>query len=208
MEASWGTAELLLSSTPRPFLTGRSLWTWLLVSGQVLISSSQSSSAFWKGSSLHWLFIFAQNYTIPKELKLLLQSGDDKEPYFKEVTEGSTLGSIYKLSAHCLKPSKYQYTQKMLAVFFLNVVKKHNVHVTLQNSHFNGFLNISVCGYNTQQKKNLPAIQERWAWSQNWEDPLEKQIATRSSILGWEIPWTEEPGGLTVHGVAKESDMT
>lgn len=67
---------------------------------------------------MHGLVIFAQNYTMPKELKLLLQiqSGDDTEPYFKEETEGSTLGSIYKLSAHCLKPSKYQYTQKMLAV--------------------------------------------------------------------------------------------
>ena len=31
---------------------------------------------------------------------------------------------------------------------------------------------------------------------QDWEDPLEKEIATHSSILAWEIPWTEEPGGL------------
>ena len=44
--------------------------------------------------------------------------------------------------------------------------------------------------------------------SLDWEDPLEKEMATHSSILGWEIPWTEEPGGLQVHGVAKESDMT
>ena len=37
-----------------------------------------------------------------------------------------------------------------------------------------------------------------------WEDPLEKEMATHSSILAWRIPWTEEPGGLhTVHGVAK-----
>ena len=40
------------------------------------------------------------------------------------------------------------------------------------------------------------------------EDPLEKEMATHSSILAWEIPWTEEPGGLQVHGVTKESDMT
>ena len=41
------------------------------------------------------------------------------------------------------------------------------------------------------------------------KDPLEKKMATHSRILAWEIPWTEEPGGLhTVHGVAKESDMT
>ena len=36
-----------------------------------------------------------------------------------------------------------------------------------------------------------------------WEDPLEEGIATHSSITAWRIPWTEEPGGLTVHGVAK-----
>ena len=36
------------------------------------------------------------------------------------------------------------------------------------------------------------------------EDPLEKEMATHSSILAWEIPWTEETGGLLVHGVAKE----
>ena len=40
------------------------------------------------------------------------------------------------------------------------------------------------------------------------EDPLEKEMATLSSILAWEIPWTEEPGGLQVHGVSKESDTT
>ena len=40
-------------------------------------------------------------------------------------------------------------------------------------------------------------------------DPLEKEMATHSRILAWEIPWTEEPGGLhTVYGVVKESDMT
>ena len=40
------------------------------------------------------------------------------------------------------------------------------------------------------------------------EDPLEEEMASHSSILAWEIPWTEEPGRVRVHGVAKESDMT
>ena len=39
------------------------------------------------------------------------------------------------------------------------------------------------------------------------EDPLEKEMATHSSILAWEIPWTEEPGWATVHGIT-ELDMT
>ena len=48
----------------------------------------------------------------------------------------------------------------------------------------------------TQQVKNLPAIQEIWVQSLGREDPLEKEMATHSSILVWKIPWTEEPGGL------------
>ena len=44
--------------------------------------------------------------------------------------------------------------------------------------------------------KNLSAMQETLVQSLGWEDPLEKEMATHSSILAWEIPWTEEPGGL------------
>ena len=47
-----------------------------------------------------------------------------------------------------------------------------------------------------QLVKNLPALQETWVRSPGWEDPLEKEMATHSSILAWRIPWTEEPGGL------------
>ena len=50
-----------------------------------------------------------------------------------------------------------------------------------------------------QWVKNPPAVQETqetWVQSLGWEDPLEKEMATHSSILAWEIPWTEEPGGL------------
>ena len=44
--------------------------------------------------------------------------------------------------------------------------------------------------------KNLPSIQETWVRSLGQEDPLEKETATHSSIVAWEIPWTEEPGKL------------
>ena len=44
--------------------------------------------------------------------------------------------------------------------------------------------------------KNLPAVQESWVRSLGWEDPLEKEMATHSSILAWRIPWTEKPGRL------------
>ena len=43
-------------------------------------------------------------------------------------------------------------------------------------------------------------IWETWVWPLHWEDPLEKRIATHSSILAWGIPWTEEPGGLQSMG--------
>ena len=50
-----------------------------------------------------------------------------------------------------------------------------------------------------QRVKNPPAMpetQEIWAWSLGWEDPLEEEVATHSSILAWRIPWAEETGGL------------
>ena len=53
--------------------------------------------------------------------------------------------------------------------------------------------------------KNLPAMWETWVKSLGWEDPLEKEMATHSSVLAWRIPWTEEserPQGC------KESDTT
>ena len=55
--------------------------------------------------------------------------------------------------------------------------------------------------------KNPPAIWDSWVQSLGWEDPLEKEMATHSSILAWSIPWTEEPGGLQSTG-CQESDMT
>ena len=47
-----------------------------------------------------------------------------------------------------------------------------------------------------QRLKRLPAMQETWVQSLGQEDPLEKEMATHSSILAWRIPWMEEPGGL------------
>ena len=49
----------------------------------------------------------------------------------------------------------------------------------------------------------MQETQEMRVCSLGWEEPLEKEMATRSSILAWRIPWTEEPGGL-FHGVTKE----
>jgi len=51
--------------------------------------------------------------------------------------------------------------------------------------------------------KNLPAMQETRVQSLGWEDPLEKEVATHSSILAWKIPWTEEPCGLQSMGLQR-----
>ena len=54
-----------------------------------------------------------------------------------------------------------------------------------------------------QSLKHLPAMWETWVQSLGWEDPLEKEIATHSSILAWRIPWTDEPGGLQSMGLQR-----
>ena len=63
-----------------------------------------------------------------------------------------------------------------------------------------------------QRVKCLPAMQETWVRSLGQDDPLEKEMATHSSTLAWKIPWMEELGAATVHGVAKSqarlSDFT
>jgi len=51
-----------------------------------------------------------------------------------------------------------------------------------------------------QTVKRLPVVQETWVLSLDWEDPLEKEMATHSSTLAWKIPWTEEPGRLQTMG--------
>ena len=51
--------------------------------------------------------------------------------------------------------------------------------------------------------KCLPAMQETWAQSLGWEDPLEKEMATHSSTLAWKIPWMEETGRLQSMGLQR-----
>ena len=55
--------------------------------------------------------------------------------------------------------------------------------------------------------KHLPTMWETWDQSLGWEDLLEKEMATHSSILAWKIPWMEKPRRLSLWG-CKESDMT
>ena len=59
----------------------------------------------------------------------------------------------------------------------------------------------------SQSVKNPPAMQETWVHSLGQEDPLEEEMAIHTSILAWEIPWTEGPDGLLSMG-SQESDTT
>ena len=54
-----------------------------------------------------------------------------------------------------------------------------------------------------QMVKHLPAMQETWVRSLGQEDPLEKEMATHSSILAWKIPWLEEPDRLQSMGLQR-----
>ena len=69
--------------------------------------------------------------------------------------------------------------------------KTDNKH--LSTIYTNGDKGVSLVA---QTVTNLPAMQETWVRSLGWEDPLEREMVTHSSILAWKISWTEEPGGL------------
>ena len=60
-----------------------------------------------------------------------------------------------------------------------------------------------LCTQLAQMVKRLPTMRETWVWSLGREDPLEKEMATHSSILAWKIPWTEDPGGLQSVGLQR-----
>ena len=80
----------------------------------------------------------------------------------------------------------------------LNNLADSLIHFTIHLGHF-------VCvraSMLAHMVKNLPAMQETWVQSLGRKYPLEKCMATHSSILAWRIPWTEEPGGLQIekHG--------
>ena len=59
-----------------------------------------------------------------------------------------------------------------------------------------------------QRLKCLPAMQETWVRSLGQEDPLEKEMATHSSILAWRIPWREEPGRLQSMGLQSQTQLS
>ena len=99
-------------------------------------------------------------------------------PQFKSINS-SALSLIVQLS------HSYMTTGKKIALTLWTFVGK------VMSLLFNMLSSLVA-----QRLKGLPAMQETWVQSLGWEDPLEKEMATHSSILAWRIPWTEEPCGL------------
>ena len=71
---------------------------------------------------------------------------------------------------------------------------------SLPGSSIHGIFQARVLEWGAIAFSSLP-VQETQIPSLGWEDPLEKEMATHSSILAWEVPWTEEPGGLRSMGL-------
>ena len=73
---------------------------------------------------------------------------------------------------------------------------------------FKGKPNFGLESLVAQMVRNVPAMQETWVQSLGQEDPLEKEMATQSSILAWRIPWTEEPGRLQSMGSRSQTQLS
>ena len=144
-------------------------------------------------------------------------------------SKGTWENSRKRLSLTCLDflrtdPAKWTRLSLMSSLgvsstiggWLLSQKRKLEVHFTLRQlchklSYFpsvllrahSSFLKIipsTLTSLVAQTVKRLPTIWETWLWSLGWEDPLEKEMATHSSILAWKIPWMEEPARLQSMG--------
>ena len=96
------------------------------------------------------------------------------------------------ISIHCLL-SLFFFVIILCFVLWLLLLISFPRDFTVSNNAFGASLI-------AQSLKSLPAVQETWVRSQGWEDPLEKEMTTHSSIIAWKISWTEEPGELQSMG--------
>ena len=95
-------------------------------------------------------------------------------------------GRLPTLSRECLDSiSLSQLNKKCFKPILRTVVKKPLINLAMTKFFFS-----------REVQRIFLTIQETWVQSLDWEGPLEKEIATHSSMLAWKIPWTEEPGGL------------
>ena len=103
---------------------------------------------------------------------------------------------FYKMGIKVVPTHKHH---KSMSICLLNIRILFDLYLSLFNLYWD-FLEEKGTSLVAQSVKNPPAIQETQVQSLGWEDPLEKGMATHSSILPWRIPWTEEPGRLQCMG--------
>ena len=124
----------------------------------------------------------------------------------KEVWVLSSKGAFGSLGEN-LGQCFYKCGPQTSSILLLRKLQIHNDHPVItrrircpggwsQQSLLQTLVDDSVAPLVAQTVKNLPALWETQVWSLDWEDPLEKGMATHCSILTWRVPWTEEPGGL------------
>ena len=125
----------------------------------------------------------------------------DTKPQFQEVQR--TPSSINTKE----KRLKFIESFSLSPVIFLivveliyNVVLVSGVQESESIIYLSIYLYLSIYPSLAQRLKHLPPMQETWVRSLGQEDPLEKEMATHSSILAWRIPWAEEPGRLQSTG--------
>ena len=104
------------------------------------------------------------------------------------------LAELREGTAH--SPSAKNVSSGSIALEITHLVKKQSWN----NSSFGRTLRLSGASLVAQTVKNLPTVWETWVQTLGQEDPLEKGTATHSSILAWELPWTEEPSRLQPMG--------
>ena len=86
--------------------------------------------------------------------------------------------------------------------FYISITGKNRLFL-LWHLYINFTGSILMKGFPAGSLVICLPVQDTWVQSLGWEDPLEKETATHSSIIAWEIPWTEEPGGLQSMGSQK-----
>ena len=139
------------------------------------------------------LFIsWTQHFGGLKEASNTDQFFGTKEPTEQLADVWKTILAQVKVLVPCIPPRLYSRKRK---VHRREVVRKTLWNFLLTCDKF--YILESLVA---QRLKHLPLIWEIWVRSLGREDPLEKEMATHSSILTWRIPWTEEPGGLQSMG--------
>ena len=150
--------------------------------------------------------------TCPGHLRTLLLASVSWHFLFLPVTYISLIffGSSAKApTSLCHHTQLFQPTHLLTLLYWMNSTHIWGLNYISPVSFLNDFNKLqSPCwrawaSLVAQMIKNLPSVQETWVWSLGLEDPLDKGMATHSSILAWRILWREVPGGLQSTGLQR-----